>query len=418
MATLPNNILEVVQTYNKVNLAYLQNLNCFYHTANKRFKDYKKANPANLGDTILFEKTYRSYSKADLVISFDGIEQRPQALVVDTPASSGVDVSGQQIIFNNIDEYMDRIGRAAIEELGAQMESGIAQVAVQYPYRFFGNGVTAPNSFGTLAQMLAQFRNFGASRNMTRGYLSDIITPQIVDKGLNQFVGGRNERMANSWELGSFGRCEWYESNLLATHIAGSEGQAGTTLTVVSTTLDSNGNVIAITFSGTAGANDPNSVLLYDRFQFVDNVTGFQNVRFLTWIGHKVSQCPVQFKSTANATSTAGSQVTVFIDIPLQVAAGKNQNINTPIVPGMKCTVLPSHRAGLLQSGDQFYVANPPLPDERPFDSSSMVDMETGASIRMTTGALAFQNQWGTSWSLIYGSTLVPENSMAVIYPL
>lgn len=414
---LPNNILENVQTYNKADLAYLQNINCFVSTANTKYKDFQKANPANLGDTITFDKPPRFYANDGLVVNFQGVEQRVQSLVVDQSKNIGIDISAQQLIFN-LEDYMDRFGKGAVEELGAVIESDIAGICETAPYRFFGNGVTPINSFNQLAQALAFFRNFGAAKNDTRGYLSDIIIPDVVGSGLNQFVPGGNEELRNSWELGAFAKCEWYSSNLLPEHIAGSEGQAGVTLTVVSVTQDADGAITAITFSGTSAASDSSSVKIYDRFQFQDNVSGHPNIRFRTFTGHKPSACPVQFKATANAASTGGSQVTVSIDPPLQAQTGKNQNITQQIVAGMTVKVLPSHRVGMIQSGNQFYVAIPPLPDCDPFMTSVEQDPDTAVSLRMYTGSQFGQNLYGTVHDAIWGKTQVSDNAMAVIFPI
>jgi hypothetical protein len=49
----PTNILVQVQTYNKESLAYLENLNCFIGTLNKKFKALREGKPeGNLGDTL------------------------------------------------------------------------------------------------------------------------------------------------------------------------------------------------------------------------------------------------------------------------------------------------------------------------------------------------------------------------------
>ncbi len=45
---LPTNIFQTVQTYQKAELAYLENYNVFVHTANTKFKDFNKLT-ANLG---------------------------------------------------------------------------------------------------------------------------------------------------------------------------------------------------------------------------------------------------------------------------------------------------------------------------------------------------------------------------------
>jgi hypothetical protein len=183
-------------------------------------------------------------------------------------------------------------------------------------------------------------------------------------------------------------------------------------------TQDADGAVTAITFSGTSAASDASSVLQYDRFQFQDNVSGHPNIRFRTFTGHKPSACPVQFKATANAASTGGSQVTVSIDPPLQATVGKNQNITQQIVAGMQVKVLPSHRVGMVQSGNQFYVAIPPLPDCDPFMTSVEQDPETAVALRMYTGAQFGQNLYGTVHDAIWGKTQVSDNALAIIFPL
>ncbi len=228
----------------------------------------------------------------------------------------------------------------------------------------------------------------------------------------------RGNKEAMSWEIGKFSNADWFQSNLLKTHTAGSEGVFGSTLTVVSTTLNSDGGVIAITFSGCHGASDAASVLAFDKFQFSDGVSGQPNMRFLTFIGHEVSQSPVQFAATANAASTSGSQVTVSINPPLQAAQGQNQNINNPIVAGMQVTVLPSHRCGLIIAGDPLFLAMPKLPGQEPFPTSVVQDPDSGASIRQYWGTLFGQNQQGMIHDAIWGSTLVPEYSMMVALPL
>jgi hypothetical protein len=415
--TLPNNIVQNVQTYNEAELALLQNNNAFIATANTKYRDFQKANPANLGDTITFDKPPRFVANDGLEVNFQGVEQRVQSLVVDQAKNIGLNISAQQLIFN-LDDYMDRFGRSAVAELGAVIESDVATVCETSPYRFFGNGVTPINSFNQLAQALAFFRNFGAAHFATKGYLSDIAIPDIIGAGLNQFVPGGNEELRNSWDLGAFAKCDWYSSNLLPTHIAGTEGQAGTTLTVVSVTTNSDGGVISITFSGTTAANDADSIKAYDRFQFQDNVSGQPNIRFRTFVGHKPSACPVQFKATANAGSTAGSQVTVTIDPPLQATTGKNQNVTEQIQAGMQVKVLPSHRVGMIQSGNQFYVAIPPLPDCDPYTTSVMTDPDTGVSLRKYTGAGFGTNLYGTVNDAIWGKTQVSDNGMAMIFPL
>lgn len=414
---VPANILQQVQTYQMSGLGYLQNLACFLGTANTKFKNFDKLT-ANLGDTVTFDLPPRFTTTASLVATFQPADQRIHPLTVDQQVSTSYAFTDQQFIFN-VRDYMDKFGKSAIAEIGTQIEASVALNCVTNTYRFYGDGVTPINSYNQLAQALALFRNYGSANGRARGYISDVVVPGIVGTGLNQFALERNNVIANSWELGMFSNCDWYQSNLLPVHYSGSEGTAGTTLTVVSVTFNGVGGAIdSITFSGTNTASDANSVKLYDKFQFQDGVVGFTNLRYLTFIGHKVSNNPVQFQAIADAASTGGSQVTVFINPQLQVSQTSTQNINTAIVAGMQAKVLPSHRAGLITAGDPLFLGMPQLPNETPYPTGNMVDPETGMSIRQYYGSLFGQNTRGMIHDAIWGSTLVDEYAMALIFPL
>lgn len=410
---VPNNILQQVQTYQLSNLAYLQNLNCFVATANTKFKNFEKLT-ANLGDTVTFDLPPRFTTANSLVATFQSADQRVENLTVDKAINVSYAFTAQQFIFN-VEDYMEKFGKSAVMEMSAEIEADIATVCVEAPYRFYGDGVTPINSYGQLAAALAMFRNYGAAKDNTKFYLSDIAQSAIVNTGLNQFVPNRNETAANSWDVGDFDRAAFYVSNLLPVHTAGTLGEDGTVLTVVSVVKDANDAVIQITFSG--AGTDTDAVKIYDKFQFADGVAGKTNLRYLTFIGHKTSSNPVQFKATANAGSSAGS-VTVDITPPLKASAGNTRNLNVEIVAGMQVTALPSHRAGVITAGNPLFLGMPMLPEEVPFPTGNEVDPDTGVSMRMYYGSLFGQNQRGMIHDAIWGKKLVPEYSMSVIFPL
>lgn len=413
---MANNVLQDVITYNKAGLALLQNSCCFLATANKKYKDFDRQVPQNLGATVSFDLPPRFNTVNSLVISSQSAEQRVHQLSVDQQASVSYDFTAQQFIFN-VRDYMDVFGKSAIAEIGAKVEANVALNAKTAPYRFFGDGATPVSSYLQLANALAFFRNYGAAKDNTRGYLSDLTFPAIVNSGLNQFTPNRNEKEMNSWEVGSFARCDWYQSNLLPTHTAGNVGENGTTLTVASFTPNADGSIDTITFSG-ASASDADAIKENDSLQFSDGVSGQPNMRFLTFIGHEVSQSPVQMRVTADAASTGGGNVTVSFYPPLQSNAGKDQNINNAVAVGMQVTALPSHRCGVIMAGNPLFMAMPRLPEETPFPTSNLMDPETGASLRMYHGSLFGQNQRANVHDVIWGSTLVPEYSMKVALPL
>lgn len=410
---VPNNILQQVQTYQLSNLAYLQNLNCFVATANTKFKNFEKLT-ANLGDTVSFDLPPRFTTANSLVATFQSADQRVENLTVDQAINVSYAFTAQQFIFN-VEDYMEQFGKSAVMQMSATIESDIATVCVEAPYRFYGDGVSQINSYGQLAAALAMFRNYGAARNDTKFYLSDIAQAAIVNTGLNQFVPRRNDEAANSWDVGNFDRAEFYISNLLPVHTAGTIGEDGTVLTVVSVVKDANDAVIQIVFSG--AGTDADAVKEFDKFQFSDGVAGQPNLRYLTFIGHKVSSNPVQFRALNDAASSAGN-VTVDVYPPLKASAGNTRNLNFEIAAGMQVTALPSHRAGMINSGNSLYLGMPMLPEEVPFPTGNEVDPDTGVSLRMYYGSLFGQNQRGMIHDAIWGKRQVPEYGMSVIFPL
>jgi hypothetical protein len=432
------NILQQVQTYQLSSLGYLQNLCCFISNANTKFKDFEKL-VGNLGDAVSFDLPPRLITNNSLVVSAQPAIQRTQSLICSNPKSTFLSFSSAQFVYQ-VEEYMHRWGKSAVYEIGTQVESDVAQVCLQNTFRFFGDGTTPITSYTQLAQALAMFRNFGSATGRAKGFISDIAEPQIIGTGLNQFALDRNNKDANSWELGSFSNCDWFKSNLLPIHYAGTEGTKGSTLTVVATNATgsltwynsngtsstipktSDGSVTAIQFNGCNSASDNNSIAQYDRLQFKDGVSGYTDLRYLTFIGHKVSNSPVQF-SAAQGSASNGSNVVVLVGpqsnaFSLQANSCSYQNLNTPIVAGMQCSVMPSHKSGLIYAGDPLFLAMPKLPDQPPYYTGNEIDPDTGVSIRMYFGTMFGADMMGIVHDCIYGYTLVPEMSMALVLPL
>jgi hypothetical protein len=285
------------------------------------------------------------------------------------------------------------------------------------PYRFYGDGVTPINSYGQLAQAVANFIDFGAAKNKMRGILPSVNVPAIVNTGLNQFAMKRNDDIAMSWELGNFAQTDWYVSNLLPIHTSGNVGVNGTVLTLLSVNDPTGANVTQMTFSG-AGTSDANAVFAGDMGQFQDGVSGKPNMRFLTFIGHVPCSQPVQFVVTANAASDGSGHVTISVNPPMVWQANENQNLNNALQAGMQVKLLPTHRAGGIWSGDQFYLAMPQLPDQSPFTTVNMQDKDSGASIRHYFGVQFGQNVRSYVRDVIYGSTAVPDNIMRLVFPV
>jgi len=435
MAVFPNNMLQQVQTYQRSGLALLQNLCCHISTANTKFKDFDKIQ-ANLGSVVTFDLPPRATTVAGLVAAFQAADQRVLQLVADQSNNSSFAVTSQQRIFNlekGEEDYMRVFGKSFIAALATQVEGNVAlnwasgvqsQLNGQLntfsgPYRFFGNGSTALNSYQQLAQAIMYFKNYGAVSEGIKVYLPDTVVPAIVGNGLNQFVPHRNDDIAMSWEIGDFGTplVKYYQSNLMPIHVSGNTGVNAQTLTVVSTNDPTGQNVTQITVSG-ATNSDVNAVFAGDLFQFADGVSGQPNMRYLTFIGHFPSANPVQFRAIANAGASSTGLVTLSITPALNWAGGQNQNLNNPIAAGMQILTFPSHRCGGILGGEAFYLAMPQLPEQAPYDTANEFDEETGASLRLTYGSLFGQNQTGMIYDEVHGSVIVPEYSMRYMIPL
>lgn len=415
--TVPANFLQQVQTYQMAQLAFLGNYGAFIHESNKKFQNFENLT-ANLGDTVTYELTPRFVSQQGLVVNYQPTQQRVQTLICDQGFNTSYSYTNQQFIFN-VEDYMMRVGKAAIHELATEVESNVAQLAETAPYRFYGNGINQIDSFGQLAQMLAFFRNYGAPKDTLKVFISDMVEPLIVNTGLNQFTLDRNNELANSWEVGAWNGVEYFRSNLLPIHYAGTVGNTpNLELTVVSTNDPTGNNITQITVSG-AAVSDANAIKKYDSLQLVDNVSGFPNMRYLTFIGHKPSSNPVQLQVTADAASDSSGNIVLNISPALCATVGNaNQNIQFNVVAGMKISVLPDHRCGLVVSGNAMMLAMPKLPDQRPYDTATSTDPETGASLRLTYGAVLGQNQLCWVNDVIWGTSLAGEYCMKMVTPV
>lgn len=414
---LPVNSFQNVQTYQKSELALLQNLNCFISTYNTEFKNFEKRE-ANLGDTVTFDTPPRFVASDGLVVTYQASQQLVQPLTIDKAKNVSTDYTNQQWIFNlEPMEYMEKFGRSAVAELASAVEQDVARnTIINSPYRFYGDGVTPINSYGQIAEALAKFRNYGATTNgKLNMYLQDTAIPAIINSGLNQFVLKRNEDTAMSWMLGEFDNCKFMRSNLLPQHTSGTIGQASTVLTVTSTNDPTGAAISTITFSN--AGTDANAIKAGDLLVFNDGVSGQPDMRYLTWTGHAPSANKVQFRATADAVSSGGN-VTISIYPTLQSTVGSNQNLSYNVAAGMQVSVMPSHRRGVIICDKAAYIAMPALPDEVPFPTVSEYDPETAVAMRMYYGSIFGQNQRAFVHDCIWGSTAVPQYTMAVLFPV
>jgi hypothetical protein len=409
---VPFNQLQNVRRYVDAGMALLLNTDPFVSLSNKKFSNFNKL-PGQLGATVDIQLPIRLTQTPSLVANFQGVEQRLETLSVNQESSVAMAFTAQQFIFN-VDQFMDQFGEVAIATIGETVAPDIASLAETAPFRFFGDGIAPINSVTQLARAMALFRNFGSAQTGYKGILPDVDIPAIVGTALNEFVLDRNEKFANSWELGSFSMTDWYSSVFLPTHTAGNVGNNATTLTVVS--INAAGDQLTV---NTGGGADANAIFEHDSLEFDDGVAGQPNLRFKRWIGSTFSENPVQLRATADAAADGAGNITIPI-YPALVSdpLSANRNINAPIAAGMELSVLPNHRCGLIYSGNALFAALPKLPEEDPFFTVSKTDPTSNLSLRFYSGSKFGLNERGSVFDIIWGKTLVPEYAMKVVFPI
>lgn len=415
----PSSSLQAVQTYQQSGLAYLQNLNCAVATANTKFKEFNKMQ-CQLGSTVTFDRPIRYNYNNSLTASFQGSTQLVESLTVNQEGSVAFSFNNQDYIFN-ADKYVEQFHRSATHELSANIEANIFESTItQSTYRTYYAGISgtstkvvdAINSRTQIATALANFRNFGAANGDCKLYIPDMAEPAIVGQDLSQFAPIRNDREANSWELGNYNNCDIFKSNLLPLHTAGTVGNEGETMTVVS--LSADGTTLSI-----SGVTPTTATLAVgDILEFNDGVSGQPNVRFLTYTGHKTSAQKVQVRVTQAVTADGSGNMSFTISPALiSDPTNPNRNVSVAIAADMQLKALPNHRAGLIVGGDALYLAMPQLAKEDPFPTSNESDPDTSVSMRVYYGSKFGENERGFVVDAIWGSHLVQDYAMRVAFP-
>lgn len=413
-----SNVLVAVETFNPAMIASLSNMNPWIGEANKYFDDFPKKEPKNLGDTINLRLPTRMSAQAGLVVTNNvPVIQRPLPLTINQSANVSYGFTNQERVFNlSQEDFMQEFGTAAAEELGDQIGAYVSTMAILKTYRFYGDGVTPFTSYQQYAQMLANFRNFGAPPGEIKCFIDDLSNPAVVGSGLNQFVPRRNEEIANSWSIGNFNGADFFTTNILAIQYAGVIGNEGIILTI--TDISDDGTQLTL-----SGAPHSESQAVKSGDLFTLDYNGAAGLKYLTFRGHLVSGQKVQVRATADAASDGSGNITISIDPPLIYDAtglDPNRNINLDIATtsGILVKGVPSHRAGLVNAGNTLFLGMPRLEEEIPYPTAVEFDPDSKCSLRTYYGSKFQQNFKGITHDCIYDATSQGEYNMRVIYTL
>lgn len=406
-----------VATFQNASLALLLNEYGVISNLNTKFNEFNKIE-AQLGSTITFQLPIRisGINNLNVIGSFQPVTQRFETLTVGTPETQYAvpfGVTASQLVLN-AEQYLDYFGQSCTADLGTKIEGQIARDILKSTYRFYGSPSNPVNTYPKLAESIAMFNDYGSAKNNRKALLPNLSVSSIVASGVNQFVMDRNERIAESWMVGEFYNTQFIRSNLLPTHISGTVGNDNLTLTL--TSIDPTGTLL--TFSGASALGTVNED---DKLYFTDNVVGKPNLRYLTFIGYVPCGNPVQVRATSSVTADGLGNITIPV-FPALIydATGQNanRNLNHDISGGgFEAKILPDFKCGVIWSGDAWFLGMPALPEVTPFPTSTKADPETQISIRHYYGAQFGSNFYGYIQDAIWGSKLVPEYSMALIFP-
>lgn len=407
------NIKIDVSTYNMSSIGYLYNHNPLIQLTNKKFKDFETT-VGQKGTTVRFDIPPTVDFIPSLGIpNFGGYTQKEFPLTVDQEGSVPTGVPNLERLFNfDHTGMMTPIAMSAVAELSTRVGKNVAQNFVDRTYFTFGDGTDSILSFQSLNQAVMNFDDMGTpSTNDMCMVIPTTASAAITGQGLSQFVMNRNEDIASTWYVASIGAVDVYHSNLLPKHIAGSVGQAGTTLTVVSVSGDGS----QVTFSG-AAVSDADAIKAGDIITFQDNLPG-QELRYLTYYGQVVSGQRVQIRAVNDAASDGSGNVVVDVDPPLNGSGERDANINIPVPVGIEATALNSHVCGAYFSKSAFMMAMPKLGSTSPFEYSSLTDKD-GVSMRVYNGFFTDSADTGYVHQVAWGSYLVGRYAMRLAFPL
>ena len=409
---MPNTLIDVA-TYTKAGLALLVNSFPEIKISNPKYRNFNRM-PAQLGDTIEYDLPALVDSVDTLSFgTWGSLTQLKRSLTLDKQHAVPLGISNLEMILN-LEGYMSELGESAVATLAGKMGKNIASQYTTNTYMTAGDGTAASlSSFQQLDQAISNFLDAGmpAGKELC-GIIPITAKSRIVGKGLDQFVPNRNDEMANTWEIGKFSGVNWYLSNVLPVQTAGTIGQTGATLTV--TSINAAGD--QLTLASALGV-DANAINKGDVLTFQD-ISGYANLRYLTYYGGVETSQPVQVTATETASSDLSGEIIVNISPALVSTAGRTQNINSDVVAGMELKALNSHRAGCLFVRDALMLAMPDLGETSPFESASVYDKDTGVRLRAYHGFLMGDGAYGYCHDVAYGYDLASRYAMRLAFPV
>jgi hypothetical protein len=409
------NVVVNVESYTQASLALLSNTNPFINLTNKKYKHIEGI-PGQRGTVAQFDEPPTvDYVPSLAFGTFGSYTQRSVSIAVEKEGTIPLGTPELQKLFNiDVDNYMTPLAKSGVVTLGTKVGKDVALNCKEHTYLTYGDGTDSIQSYQALDQAIENYRDAGNPiTDEMCGILPMTACPKIIGNGLTQFAPDRNNKIANSWELGEFAGVKWYKSNLLPRHVAGNVGNLAATLTVVSV----NAAGTQLTLTG-AAVLDADAIKKDDILTFSDGVSGQQDMRFLTYFGSEETNAVVQVRAINNFASDGAGQVIVDIFPALISTPGdRDSNINNPVNAGMEMTAKKSHVCGLIFAKSAFMLAMPKLVDTAPYENSTMTDPSSGISLRTYNGYFPQIAVKGFVQQVAWGSRLADRYGMRLAFP-
>lgn len=422
------NFFAKVETFHDAGLVRLGNSQFLIKHSNKKFQNFQNYT-SNLGPSVQFARQTLGTAVDGLVAQFTPVEQTWITLTADQQANASFNFTADQFIYN-AEQFIKDFGAGYIEALSTKVETYAFNKMKTIPYRYYGNATNDVCSYQAIAQAITYHRAQGSPLTDTKVVFPDAFRPIIIGTGLGMFTPIKNDRAVNSWELGEFSQAEYYTSNIIKPHIAGTVGQTGSLLTVVSVNRNSIGGITSIVVSGAGAGGTPGVVLAGDVMRFKDGVSGKPDLRSLTLYGQIPTPFPVTMVSTTDVTVDALSgHATINISEPIydlfsvqtggviDVNKQMRQTVNETIVAGMQIKVMPSHTPAYIISGNATFLAMPKMPVPQPYDYSTKIDEKSGVGFRSYWGSGFGTGVQGYIYDLIYGFAAEPRYITKILFP-
>lgn len=324
-------------------------------------------------------------------------------------------------------KYGDEKAIAQAEEIGANIDYYLAKAATDAPFQFIGDPLVPSGNLQTYASItraIANFRSY-VGNQMIHCVLPLTDSATIISNMLGQFANDRNNKVANTGELGSINgitNVKFYQSDILPSFTAGTaaddaqntNGYAITNVNNTTSYTDPLSGDVKNTTTLTLTATNGLTAKVGDHVQ----VNG-PDLYYLKYVGHIPTTVPVTTKVVA-ADTAAGGELTVQVYPRLDATAGDVQaNLPRAVNTGTDTVqFLKSHKRGVMFVKPYFKFVMPRLPNENPLMTHIVNEPETKLSLRGYYGAKPFSNLHGFVVDCMYGAGVSEEGFSLVPMPL